>query len=155
MIYSFTNQLFACISLTFYVICLVRYIHIVTNCCCAVFCWFRGSFHCCFAVVCARGGNFCNLMLSVNYRPQRSCGKVIFLHLSLILFTGGVSIPACTTGHMTRGVSVQGGLCPVGISDQGIFVRGDLCPGGLCLGGISVQGESLLGRPPGQRPSVW
>ena len=24
-----------------------------------------------------------------NYRPQRSCGKVIFLHLSVILFTGG------------------------------------------------------------------
>ena len=23
------------------------------------------------------------------YRPQRSCGKVIFLHLSVILFTGG------------------------------------------------------------------
>ena len=25
-----------------------------------------------------------------NYRPQRSCGKVIFIHLSVILFTGGV-----------------------------------------------------------------
>ena len=24
------------------------------------------------------------------YRPQRSCGKVMFLHLSVILFTGGV-----------------------------------------------------------------
>ena len=23
------------------------------------------------------------------YRPQRSCGKVMFLHLSVILFTGG------------------------------------------------------------------
>ena len=32
------------------------------------------------------------------YRPQRSCGKVMFLHLSVILFTGA-------------GVSVQGGLC--------------------------------------------
>ena len=26
-----------------------------------------------------------------HYRPQRSCGKVMFLHLSVILFTGGVS----------------------------------------------------------------
>ena len=26
-----------------------------------------------------------------NYRPQRSCGKVMFLHLSVILSTGGVS----------------------------------------------------------------
>ena len=25
-----------------------------------------------------------------NYRPQRSCGKVVFLHVSLILFTGGM-----------------------------------------------------------------
>ena len=26
-----------------------------------------------------------------HYRPQRSCGKVMFLHLSVILFTGGVA----------------------------------------------------------------
>ena len=26
--------------------------------------------------------------LKVYYRPQRSCGKVMFLHLSVILFTG-------------------------------------------------------------------
>ena len=26
------------------------------------------------------------------YRLQRSCGKVMFLHLSVILFTGGVSV---------------------------------------------------------------
>ena len=29
------------------------------------------------------------------YRLQRSCGRVMFLHLSVILFTGGC-IPACT-----------------------------------------------------------
>ena len=28
--------------------------------------------------------------ISFYYRPQRSCGKVIFLHLSVILFKGGV-----------------------------------------------------------------
>ena len=28
---------------------------------------------------------------SFNYRPQRSCGKVMFLHLSVILFTGGMA----------------------------------------------------------------
>ena len=27
------------------------------------------------------------------YRPQRSCGKVMFLHLSVILFTGGGCLP--------------------------------------------------------------
>ena len=58
---------------------------------------------------------------------------------------GGVSIPACTTGHMTGGVSVQeevsvqgrGGLCP-----GGSLFRGDPCPGG------SLSRGSLLGRPP-------
>ena len=57
------------------------------------------------------------------YRPQLRCGKVMFLHLCVILFT--VSVPACTTGHMTKGVSVWG-----------VFVWG------LCLGG-SWSRESL------------
>ena len=34
---------------------------------------------------------------------KRSCGKVMFLHLSVILFTGGVSVP----GGLCLGVSVQ------------------------------------------------
>ena len=37
---------------------------------------------------------FCILIISPvsYYRPQRSCGKVMFLHLSVILFTEGVSV---------------------------------------------------------------
>ena len=31
----------------------------------------------------------------ICYRPQRSCGKVMFLHLSVILSTGGVCLSAC------------------------------------------------------------
>ena len=31
--------------------------------------------------------------MSFNYRPQRSCSKVMFLHLSVILFTGGSGRP--------------------------------------------------------------
>ena len=52
----------------------------------------------------------------------------------------GVSVPACTMGHMT------GGLCPGGVSVQGESLsRGSLCPGGslsegLCLG-VSVWGS--------------
>ena len=30
-----------------------------------------------------------SLMFVIYYRPQRSCGKVMFLHLSVTLFTGG------------------------------------------------------------------
>ena len=49
---------------------------------------------------------------TVNYRPQRSCGKVMFLHLSVILFMGeslsrGVSVQR---GSLSRGVSVWGSL---------------------------------------------
>ena len=79
------------------------------------------------------------------------------LHLSVILFTGGGLCPSMhhrshdqrgVSGEsLSRGVSVQGGLCP-----------GFLCPGGLCPGGslsrgslsrrslsrgVSVQGRSV------------
>ena len=67
---------------------------------------------------------FCDLLITAS---KRSCGKVMFLHLSVILFTEG------------RVVSVKGGLC------QGVIsVHGGLCPGGsltrggICLG-VSVQ----------------
>ena len=51
----------------------------------------------------------------------------------------GVSVPACITGHMTGGLS--GGLCPGGEGSlsRGVSMQGGLCQGGLCLGGISVR----------------
>ena len=66
----------------------------------------------------------------------------MFFHLSVILFTGDVSI---------RGVSVQGGLCPEGPLSKGVSVqramsrgslsRRNLCPeGGLCPGGSLSRG---------------
>ena len=115
----------------------------------------------------------------IDYRPQPSCCTIMFLYLSVILFTrggggmfvsvhwslsgwyascwnaflllpatklqqvnvnvsrilstggGGISVPACTTGHMTRG---------------------SLCPGGL-PGGVSVQGGLCQGEtPPTETP---
>ena len=39
---------------------------------------------------------------------------------------GGSSVPACTTGHMTRG------LCPGGLSLWDLCPEGDLCPLVLC-----------------------
>ena len=50
------------------------------------------------------------------YRPQQSCDKVMFLHLSVILFTGG-------------GGSLSGGLCPGGSLSGRSLSRGGLCPG--------------------------
>ena len=80
---------------------------------------------------------------ATGYRPQRSFSKVMFLHLSVILFTGG-------------SMSGGGGLCP----------ERDLCPGGslsrrgLCPG-VSVQGGLYQGAPPrrtvtfGRYASYW
>ena len=56
-------------------------------------------------------------------------GKVIFLHLCVILFIGGVCFPACITGHMTRGSASVGGLHL----------------GGLHLGGLHL-GRSASGK---------
>ena len=65
------------------------------------------------------------------YRPQRSCRKVMFLQMSVILFSGG-------------------GLCPGG----SLLSRGSLCPGRGSLSrgwtglwGISVQGDVCQGDP--------
>ena len=52
----------------------------------------------------------------------------MFLHLSVILFTGGVSF---------QGVCLRGGS----------LSRGDLCPGGLCVGGSLSRGVSVRETP--------
>ena len=92
-----------------------------------------------------------------------SCGKVMFSQACAknSVHGEGVSVPACTTGHMTReGVPVQGGLCPGGLCPGGLCPSGSLSRsvffhrGPLSGGGVSVQGEglclrgSLLERPP-------
>ena len=83
-----------------------------------------------------------------NYRPQRSCGKVMFSQASVILFTWSLCPSMHHRSHdqgvYVKGVSVHGGLCP-GVSIQGCLCPGGLCPGvsvqgGLCRGGVSVQG---------------
>ena len=87
-------------------------------------------------------------------------GNVFYTCLSVILFTGG-SLPACTTGHMTRGVSVHGGLCPWGSLSRGVSV---LCPGeslsrrisvwGVPVRGVSVWRVSVQGSLSGGRPDL-
>ena len=75
------------------------------------------------------------------YRPQLRCGKVMFLHLCVILFSVCPSIHH--RSHDQGGVSVWGG------SLSGVFVWVGLGPGGslggLCPGG-SLSGAGLLGR---------
>ena len=48
------------------------------------------------------------LFLKLCYRPQQSCGKVMFSQACVKNSVHrGVSVLACTTGHMTRGDSVR------------------------------------------------
>ena len=64
------------------------------------------------------------------YRPQRSYGKVMFLHLCVILFTGGSLSGGSLSGGSLSGGSLSGG------SLSGGSLSGGLCLGGLCLGGL-------------------
>ena len=75
----------------------------------------------------------------------RSCSKVMFLHLCVILFTqwgGGYLSQHAPQSHMTRGVSFHVGSLSRKTSVRGVSIRGGLWPGGLCLGGVSVLGVS-------------
>ena len=86
----------------------------------------------------------------------------MFLHLSVILFTGergSLSREGLCPGGSHSGGHCPGGLCPGGFLSMGVSVQEGLCPGSPCQGeslsrgslsrGVSVQGrESLSGRPP-------
>ena len=66
----------------------------------------------------------------------------MFLHLSVILFTGGVGFLACITGHITRG-----GL------HQGVCLHGGLPPGRVCIeGGLHPGG---VGQTPLHHGILW
>ena len=85
----------------------------------------------------------------------------MFIHLSVILFTGGPSSGGlCPRGSLSRRVPVQGeslskgslsrgDLCPEISVQIVVSVQGALCAGGLCAGkfvqGVSVQGVSVQG----------
>ena len=98
-------------------------------------------------------------LLPFFYRSQRSCRKVMFLHLSVILFTGGSLSKGGSLSRevSVRQVSVQRGLCPGGVTIQGVSVGGSLSRGSLSAGarsmGVSVWGFSVLGFLSGKPPS--
>ena len=74
---------------------------------------------------------------------KRSLGKVIFLHLCVILFTGGFGFPACITGHMTKGGSASGGGGSASSGCQVCFQGGGLHPGGLHAGKVCLARGGL------------
>ena len=81
---------------------------------------------------------------------RNEVAKVMFLHVSVILFTGGCypsmhcrwypSMPCSrgvpvAGGACSRGVPAPGGTCPRGLLPGGCSLRGDLLGGGLLCGG--------------------
>ena len=82
---------------------------------------------------------------------KRSCGKVMFLQVSVILFTGGCQLlgDACSQSG--------GGACSQG---EGCLVQGGACSGGVsaprgCLAlGVALGGSGPGGVPGGDPPTV-
>ena len=74
-----------------------------------------------------------------HYRPQRSWGKVMFLHVCVILFTGGM-----LSQHALQVVS-QHAL-------QQVSRGGCLVPGGVCSQGSAWSRRGLLPGVPGGDP---
>ena len=77
-----------------------------------------------------------NIKTSVHYRRQRSWGKVMLLHVSLILFTGGHSYPSmpCRSLGGSPGPHPGGswGVWPGGLQAHTLGVSRPT-PGGLCI----------------------
>ena len=64
----------------------------------------------------------------------------MFLHMPVILFTGG------GLGLRPGGVSIPGVYVPVGLCPGGVSVQGGLCPGGLCHGDPPPYGNERAVR---------
>ena len=77
----------------------------------------------------------------------------MFLHLCVILFTGGVSVPACTAGHITRRGLCPGGFCPGAVCPRGSLSIGDICAGDS-VQGVSVRGSVRETPPYGNERAV-
>ena len=77
--------------------------------------------------------------ITYYYQPQAKFGPVMFLHLSVSLFTGG---------SQSRGISVLGDLCPGGSLSGGISVRES-------LSGSLSPGRCLSRRPPTTPPHPY
>ena len=94
--------------------------------------------------------SFCKIKLCfITTRSEVAQGNIFTSRCQEFCPQREVSVPACTTVHMTRGVSVQAGLCPKGVSVQG----------GLCHGRSLSRGY-LIGRTPhmvmsGRYTSYW
>ena len=81
-----------------------------------------------------------------HYRQQLSCGKVMFLHISVILSTGGC-IKACTGADTPLGQTPPGQIPPWADTPRGQTPPGQITPSADTPPG---QTHPLGSNPPGQ-----
>ena len=76
---------------------------------------------------------------SIFYRPQRSWGKVIFLHVSVILFTGWGT---WSGGGLVGGCGPRGGAWSGGSALRAVWSQGDAWSGRVWSRGVPGLGGS-------------
>ena len=96
----------------------------------------------------------CLLTFSLSWLGTKRQGNV-FTPVCQSFRSEAVSVPACTTRDMSRGV-YPGGLCPKGVSVQGgVSVQEASIQGGLCPGGVSVSGRPTPYGNARRHASYW
>ena len=72
---------------------------------------------------------------------KRSCGKVMFSHLSVShsVHRGG---DACSRGVCMAGACMAGGMCAWGVCGRGACMAGGMCGRGSACWGACVAGET-------------
>ena len=90
---------------------------------------------------------YCWIMCICTVRNS-SCGKVMFLHLSVILLTGGMHGRGCAWqgACMAGGVCFAGGMCIRGMHGGGYACQGPLCGRGACMAGGMYGKGAMHGR---------
>ena len=95
---------------------------------------------------------FLGLLVFIITAHNSRCGKVTFSQACVIpsVHREGVGIPACITGHMTKGSASRGVLHPRGVCIQeGFASKRGLHPGvEVCIGGGGLHPEGVGRTPP-------
>ena len=91
-------------------------------------------------------------IIDLNYRPPRSCGKVIFSQACVknSIHRGG-------GGHMWQGVCIAGGMCGRGVCSRGACVAGGarVAAEGMSGGGGAVHGRGACVAEKNGNCSRW
>ena len=83
---------------------------------------------------------------------RNEVAKVMFLHVSVILFTGGGAIPACIAGGIPACLAAGGSALGGAACSRGVCSRRGLLLGGLLPVGVPAPRGSV--EPPPQKQTA-